>query len=228
MVQDLARFMEEERRRHIFCHVIDLYLPDHTDQPDLKNNAYIDATGYYAMNRFIDGVPVERQVEVFGGLKWRYSEHVPWSRQRIDRIPFFKAQKGCVLDEDFRFNDPEMNTYACPWHHNVTCAIASYRTAKSLLRNPGSSAVIDSFMWDQSVRFEWHSKQFMQLGMIGAGAVVLGDFVQTTLAKQCLHFRQAATKGRVKLRFIPRTACRVNVLGQTLGSIPGQRCLQPR
>lgn len=169
MVEDLTQFMEEERRTHIFSHVIDLYSPSMDGNVVDIDHAHLDASGYYAMNRVVDGVSQERQIEVFGGLKWRYSEHVPWDRQRIDRVPFFKAHRGLELDDNFRPSVPEMNTYSCPWHHNITCAVASFRTSKSLLRNPGSSAAIDSFMWGQSIPFEWHSKQLMDLGMMEPG-----------------------------------------------------------
>ncbi len=169
LIDDLTRFMEEERRTHVFSHVIDLYTPDMDETRLNIETAHLDASGYYAMNRFVDGIPQERQIDVFGGLKWRYSEHVPWDRQRIDRVPLFKAQTGLELDANFRLSVPEMNTYSCPWHNNLTCAIASFRTGKSLRRNPGSAAVIDSFMWGQSIPFEWRSKQLMELGMIEPG-----------------------------------------------------------
>ena len=42
-----------------------------------------------------------------------------------------------MLLPNHRFNDEEYNTYACPWHHNLTAAIVSFRTAKALKRNPG-------------------------------------------------------------------------------------------
>lgn len=168
-IEDLARFMEEERRGHVYSYTVDLY----NSQDDLstfsRDDAHFDASGYYAMNRFEDGEVLDRQIEVFGGLKWRYSEHVPWDRQRIDRVPFFKVTQGLELDAQMRPNIAELNTHSCPWHHNVTCAIASYRTAKSLRRNPGSAAAIGSFMWAQSTRFEWTSAQLMDHGMIEPG-----------------------------------------------------------
>jgi len=161
--------MEEERRSHVYSYTVDLYNSAEELTELSPNDAYFDSSGYYAMNRFEDGKALDRQIEVFGGLKWRYSEHVPWDRQRIDRVPFFKCTPGLELDANFRPNIAEMNTHSCPWHHNVTCAIASYRTAKSLRRNPGSAAAIGSFMWAQSTRFEWSSSQLMDHGMIEAG-----------------------------------------------------------
>jgi len=43
------------------------------------------------------------------------------------------------------FNDDEYNTYACPWHNNLTSAIVSFRAAKALKHNPGSSFDIHTF-----------------------------------------------------------------------------------
>lgn len=31
---------------------------------------------------------------------------------------------------DFTFSNEEMNTFACPWHHNITAAIASFLHGK--------------------------------------------------------------------------------------------------
>jgi len=73
------------------------------------------------------------------------------------------------MDARGLFNDPEMNTIACPWHHNMTFCVASFRVAKSLINNPGSTYEIDSFMWDQSTRFEWTAQQIMNHGLMEPG-----------------------------------------------------------
>jgi hypothetical protein len=83
--------------------------------------------------------PKERQLDFYGGLRWRYEEFIPAAKRRIDRIGIFRAQKGLRLNDDHTFNVAEYNTYACPWHHNLTAAICSFRTAKALKRNPGST-----------------------------------------------------------------------------------------
>lgn len=168
-IEDLAQFMEEERRKHVFAYVVDLYSAQSENEFYAPDDAFFDTSGYYAMDRYEDGLRLERQIDVYGGLKWRYSEHVPFDRQRINRVPFFKTRKGLCFDENFRLNDPEMNTYACPWHHNLTGAVASFRAAKSLRRNPGSANEIDSFHWSQSRPFEWSSKQLMELGLMEPG-----------------------------------------------------------
>ena len=105
------------------------------------DEALLDRSGYYALGRkdpANHNHPKERQLDFFGGLRWRFEEHIPAPRRKIDRIALFRAKPGLRLRRDFTFNDREMNTYACPWHHNITTAIVSFRTAKALRTNPGS------------------------------------------------------------------------------------------
>jgi len=133
-------------------------------------DAHLDKAGYYALARHKHGVEFhERQLDFFGGLRWRFEEHVPWKRRRIDRISLFRAAKDLELRADHTFNDEEYNTYACPWHHNITCAIVSFRTAKALKTNPGSAFDIHSYTWHNSTRFEWHSQQLLDLGLMEPG-----------------------------------------------------------
>ena len=62
-----------------------------------------------------------------------------------------------------------MNTYACPWHNNITAAVCSFRTAKALRSNPGSRFDIQNFRWHNSMPFEWQSQQLMDLGLMEPG-----------------------------------------------------------
>ena len=70
---------------------------------------------------------------------------MPADRRKIDRIALFRAKPGLRLRGDHTFSDEEYNTYACPWHHNLTAAIVSFRTAKALKTNPGSTYDIRTF-----------------------------------------------------------------------------------
>ncbi|QPH55183.1 hypothetical protein [Pontivivens ytuae] len=170
-IADLTGFMEEERRDHVFTYVVDLYAADLDKAPNgvSRETAHLDGSGYYGFQRWEDGEPLDRQYDIFGGLAWRYEEFVPWERRRIDRVALFKATEGLRIGEDLRLNEPEMNTISCPWHHNVTVAIASFRVAKSLKRNPGSTFEIPTFMWRRSVPFEWTDTQLMELGFMEPG-----------------------------------------------------------
>lgn len=171
-VRELTTFCVEERRDTIMTYVIDLYSKDlgaHPNAVSIKD-AHLDKSGYYALQRFTqDGHALERQLDFFGGLRWRYEEHVPWLKRRIDRVGLFRAYKGLELKENHTFNDEEYNTYACPWHHNISATMCSFRTAKALMSNPGSMYAIPHFWWKNSEKFEWNSNQLMQLGLMEPG-----------------------------------------------------------
>lgn len=173
-IGEMLAFQAEERRDAMLSYVIDLYAGDLEAHPDAiaMDEAYLDRSGYYALARNDadnHDHPKERQLDFYGGLRWRYEEHIPPARRRIDRVALFKSKPGLKLLENHIFNDEEYNTYACPWHHSLSTAIASFRTAKALKRNPGSSFDIHSFEWHNSTRFEWHSKQLLDLGLMEPG-----------------------------------------------------------
>ncbi|MFQ5621834.1 MAG: hypothetical protein ACE5FS_00410 [Paracoccaceae bacterium] len=170
-IRDVLSFVESERREAVFTYTIDLYADDLGRYPDAVSpeNAYLDRSGYYGTTRRTGDTWHEREIEVFGGLRWRFDEHVPADRRRIDRISLFKAAKGREIGADFRLNESELNTISCPWHNNLTMAVVSFRTAKSLKLNPGSAYDIDSFMWSRSGRFNWSSAQLMKLGFMEPG-----------------------------------------------------------
>ena len=171
-VGEMLTFMREERRDTVMSSVVDLYAKDLTAHPsgvDHKS-AYFDKSGYYALAREdAEGAPYDRQVNIFGGLRWRFEEHIAKARQRTDRVSMFRAQPGLSMLADRTFNIEEYNTYSCPWHNNLSAAIASFRTAKALRRNPGSRAAINTFHWPQSEPFSWHSQQLLDLGMMEPG-----------------------------------------------------------
>lgn len=170
-IADVTQFVGEERREAVFCTTVDLYSDDlEAVQNGLGDGpAYFDRAGYFSRDRYVGPDRMDRQIDLFGGLKWRYAEHIPWHRQRIDRIALFRARDGLKMTDAFLFDDAEMNTINCPWHNNLTCAVASLRVAKSLLRNPGSTFDVERFTWDQSERFEWRSQQLMDCGLMEPG-----------------------------------------------------------
>lgn len=172
-VAEMLEFHSEERRDAMLAYVIDLYAGDLETHPGAVSleSAYLDKSGYYAQSRQDPetGDLRERQLDFFGGVRWRFEEHIPQASRKIDRIALFKAQPGLELQPDHTFNVQEYNTYACPWHHNLTAAICSFRTAKALKRNPGSSFDIETFRWHNSAPFEWHSRQLLDLGLMEPG-----------------------------------------------------------
>ena len=173
-VGELLAFHTEERRDAMLTYVVDLYADDLGAAPNAVSldNAFLDRSGYYALARpdgTPDNHPKERQLDFFGGLRWRFEEHVPAARRKIDRISLFRAKPGLRMRDDHTFTDEEYNTYACPWHHNLTATVASFRTAKALKRNPGSTFDIHTFKWHNSAPFEWHSRQLLDLGLMEPG-----------------------------------------------------------
>lgn len=173
-IAEMLAFHTEERRASMLTYIIDLYADDLDLYPQAVSmeRAHLDRSGYYALARpdaTVDGHPKERQLDFFGGLRWRYEEHVPPARRKIDRIAIFKAAPDLRLREDHTFSDEEYNTYSCPWHHNITATICSFRTAKALKLNPGSRYEIETFKWHNSAPFEWHSRQLLDLGLMEPG-----------------------------------------------------------
>ena len=173
-VGEMLTFHAEERRDAMLTYVVDLYAGDLARFPNAVSldHAMLDRSGYYALARpdpRNHNHPKERQLDFFGGLRWRHEEHVPPERRKIDRISIFRTKPGLRLREDHTFTDEEYNTYACPWHNNLTAAVVSFRTAKALRTNPGSRYDIRSFRWRNSVPFEWHSRQLLDLGLMEPG-----------------------------------------------------------
>jgi hypothetical protein len=173
-IREMLAFHCEERRAAMLTCVIDLYAGDLVARPDAVSltDAWLDRGTYHARPRqdpARNWEPKDRQIEIYGGLRWRFEEHVPWTRRRIDRISLFRAEAGLRMAPDFTLNDDERNTYACPWHHNLTAAVCSFRAAKALRTNPGSRGAIQSFRWQNSVPFQWQSQQLMDLGLMEPG-----------------------------------------------------------
>ena len=173
-VREMLAFHAEERREAMLTYVVDLYAGDLGAAPNAVDlsDAWLDRSGYYALARKDpedDWRPRERQLDFYGGLRWRFEEHIPFGKRRIDRISLFKAKRGLKLLPDFTLSEQEMNTYACQWHHNLTAAVCSFRTAKALRTNPGSHHAISTFRWPNSVKFDWHSRQLMDLGLMEPG-----------------------------------------------------------
>ncbi|ARO13892.1 hypothetical protein BVG79_00540 [Ketogulonicigenium robustum] len=169
---ELTTFCAEERRDSVLTYVIDLYPSDiqRNDSGVSLSDAYLDRTGYYALGRKDkENNYEERQLDFFGGLRWRFEEYVLPRYRRIDRVSVFRNVRGLELLPDHRLNMAEYNTYACPWHHSPTAVIASFRTAKALRRNPGSKFDIKSFMWHNSVPFTWNSQQLLDFGLMEPG-----------------------------------------------------------
>jgi hypothetical protein len=171
-VGEMVTWVMEERRSAILTYVVDLYAPDLRAYPDAVSldTAMLDSSGYYAEARPDEnGHPRDRQLDFYGGLRWRFEEHIAKPKRKIDRIGLFQAKPGLRLREDHTLSDEEMNTYSCAWHHSLTAAICSFRVAKALRTNPGSRHETTDFRWHKSTPFHWSSLQLMELGLMEPG-----------------------------------------------------------
>jgi hypothetical protein len=170
-VGELTTFIVEERRDTALTYVVDLYAGDLATHPLAVSleDAHLDRAGYYALARKTGADFAERQLDFFGGLRWRFEEHVPPAKRRIDRVSLFRARPDLHLRADHTFDDPEYNTFACPWHNSPTAALCSFRMAKALRRNPRSRDAIRTFRWHNSAPFLWASQQLMDLGLMEPG-----------------------------------------------------------
>jgi hypothetical protein len=170
-ISEVTQFAQEERRSSILCYTIDLYTDDLELAPNgvSHGRAFLDARGYFANMREGKDGPKEHQLDIHGGLRWRFEDFIPAERRKLDRIALFRSQKGLTLNSDHTFNIQDYNTYSCPWHHNLTAVIASFRVSKALCTNPSSQFEIHNFMWEGSVAFDWSSQQLMQLGLMEPG-----------------------------------------------------------
>lgn len=170
-IGEMLAFHAEERRSAMMCHVVDLYADNLDPFPDAASmeRAMLDRSGYYAAQRFREDKALERQVDIFGGLRRRFEEHVPWARRRIDRVALVRTERGLKMRPDLTLSDEERNTVNCPWHNNLTAAVMSFRAAKALRSNPGSRWAVTGFRWSGSVPFDWSSKQLLELGLMEPG-----------------------------------------------------------
>ncbi len=75
-IREMLAFHAEERREAMLTYVIDLYAGDLGAASDAVSlqDAWLDRTGYYALARkdpANEWKPKERQLDFFGGLRWR-------------------------------------------------------------------------------------------------------------------------------------------------------------
>ncbi|MEM1351132.1 MAG: hypothetical protein AAGF27_02245 [Pseudomonadota bacterium] len=173
-IGEMLAFHTEERRDAMLTYVVDLYADDLAAHPDAVSldRACLDRSGYYALARkdpLKNFKPKDRQLDFYGGLRWRFEEHVPYERRNIDRIALFRAKPGLTFRADHTLSEEEYNTYSCPWHHNLTAAVCSFRTAKALKSNPGSRYEIETMTCHNTTPFEWHSRQLLDLGLMEPG-----------------------------------------------------------
>ena len=164
-LSDLTAFLSDERRRMLFTYALDLYAHDlpqgDADPEDL--DLCFDRAGYHAFPR------EEQTLRLFGGLGWRFAEFTPKEIQQIGRASLFRAERGVWLDRNYLFSVPEYQSVQCKWHHNPTAAMMTLRRPRKIMAHPRFHEVRGKLMWHGSQRFDWTSRQLLELGMIEPG-----------------------------------------------------------
>lgn len=170
-ISDFTSFLDEEKRTSAFCTTIDLYTKDiKRDLSDFDiDQALFDSLGYYSHARQDNFGPKSRQIDVFGGLRWRFEQYIPWDRRRINNMRLFKSKNSLKLDLDFVLNEPEYETYQSEWHNSPTIAVCSFRAAKFLLDNPDSRDSIERLDWPNSVKYQANADQLLEMGLMEPG-----------------------------------------------------------
>ncbi|MEM7745123.1 MAG: hypothetical protein AAF409_15570 [Pseudomonadota bacterium] len=162
---DLTAFLSDERRRGLYTYALDLYAPDMPapDSDPTGLELWFDSSGYHA---FPDA---NQDLTVYGGLGWRFQEITPNDMAQIGRTSLFRAERGIHLDPNLTFLEPDYRAVSCQWHHNPTGALMTLRRARRVLAHPEFPPLRDRLLWQGSTRFDWHSGQLLELGMIEPG-----------------------------------------------------------
>ncbi|MDO5631315.1 MAG: hypothetical protein Q4G22_05685 [Paracoccus sp. (in: a-proteobacteria)] len=171
-VVELLTFHAEERRNAMLICTVDLYNPDAAQTGAAVNpeRAQFDGRGYFSLVRPLpDGSYDDSHIDIFGGPRWRHEEHIPPASRPLNRPALFRSAPGLRLRADHRFNLPDYNTLSCPWHHNLTGAVASFRLAKGLMANPNTREVARNLAGPASIDFQWTSRQLLDLGLMEPG-----------------------------------------------------------
>lgn len=153
-ISDVTRFVTQEKRPVIPIVVVDAYpaqmprAPYDTGYDPTSGDVLIDSIGYHARPRWNmdQGRAHDRQLDMFGGLKWRFSNYVPFERRRIDRVALFQARAGLVMG----MIGPVLIRTITPIKGYITtiCGQPKYRTArpkhcrKTLRRDPKLNSLL--------------------------------------------------------------------------------------
>ena len=162
---ELAAFLTDERRRALFCYALDLYgidMPAPGQSPH-DCTLHFDRLGYQPFHG------PDQQLTLRGGLGWRFEELTPPDMLDIGRSSLVRAERGLSLDRHWRFGDAEYDSVACPWHNSPTGAVMTLRRAHRILSDPAFAKVQGDLIWQGSTRFDWTSRQLLEMGMIEPG-----------------------------------------------------------
>lgn len=162
---ELTAFLEDERRRVLYCYALDLYGIDmpRPDQAPWDLALHFDRIGYQPFPQPDQGL------NLYGGLGWRFEELAPPAMSQLGRSALVRVERETTLDRNWRFGDREHDSVSCPWHHSPTGAVMTLRRSWRILAHPGFADVAGDLIWQGSTRFDWTSRQLLEAGMIEPG-----------------------------------------------------------
>lgn len=164
-LDDLTAFLSDERRPVAFTYALDLYaqdLPGPVEDP-AEADLYFDRIGYHAFPQ------EEHGLKLFGGLGWRFAEYAVQGMEQIGRSSLFLANRDVLLTRAYVFDLAEYNSVQCKWHHSPTAAMMTLRRSRRIMAHPQFHTVRGKLIWAGSERFDWTSRQLLELGMIEPG-----------------------------------------------------------
>ena len=164
-LSELTSFLQDERRKVLFCYALDLYGIDMPAprQPPWQADLSFDRVGYQPFPQPNQGL------DLYGGLGWRFEELAPKALAQLGRSALVRVERGLALDRNWRFGDPDYDSVSCPWHHSPTGAVMSLRRTWRIMAHPGFTDVAGDLIWHGSTPFDWTSRQLLELGMIEPG-----------------------------------------------------------
>ncbi|MEM1160770.1 MAG: hypothetical protein AAGJ28_07535 [Pseudomonadota bacterium] len=162
---EMISFLKDERRKVLFSYALDLYaqdLPVDGADPAAADLCF-DRIGYHAFPK------PDQQLRFYGGMGWRFEELTPPEQQQCGRSSLILAQKGVHLNREMLFGEVEYDSISCPWHHNPTGAVMSLRRSARIMAHPNFPDVAHSLIWAGTTKWDWTSRQLLELGMIEPG-----------------------------------------------------------
>jgi hypothetical protein len=171
-IGEMIAFTTEERRMTIPTTVVDLYAGNLRQSPDWVDvtNTYLDRLGYYAQIRQdAQNVPLERQVNIFGGLRRHFEKHVPWEKRRLDRVASVSGRSWVEIPARFHLQPARIQHNFLPMASqcNRSCRLISGR--QIFAPQSGQPQCHLQFSMARIRAIKWHSQHLMDLGFMEPG-----------------------------------------------------------
>ncbi len=171
-IDDFCGFISEERRVSVMTSKIDLYPKNGCalDAATELKECRFDKMGYFSRNREdMLGLPLDNQIDLGGGFRWRMMDHLPQDSFWINRSQIFKPVAGLRLGADFRFNLDAYETAQSKWHNSPSATVTSIRAYRYLSEQLGEDRSLHDLEYPGSAPYAGTGQQFMDLGLMEPG-----------------------------------------------------------